>query len=274
MFLHTSLQSQLFKTQNVRFALTHRFGGVSNGAFDALNLGYLVGDELENVAHNHQSVTIRFYDEFHIAKHRRKPLYYMEQIHSTQSIILNENLESHLALESSLKGEDAIDKPHSICLGKADAIITQLPLRICLALVADCNPLLLYDTKNRAMAVIHAGRKGVFYGILPHTFMQMNTLYGTQAQDCLLYVGASIRSCCYEVGQEVYKELLALGFSDGAMKGNKLDMLHCIYAQCENLGIKKECIEVNPHCSCCNNELYSYRREGVTGRFGLLAMLV
>ncbi|CUU39675.1 MULTISPECIES: polyphenol oxidase family protein [Helicobacter] len=278
MFLHTSFESSLFREQNVRFALTNRVGGASVGAFNALNLGFNVGDMFQNVVRNHQKVAMCLYEECHIAQEKRKPLYYMEQIHSAESIVLDEALESRLLESQHLqRGEQDFatrDFKDSICIGKTDAIITHLPYRICLVLVADCNPLLLYDAKHHAMAVIHAGRRGVFDRILPQTLAKMTTLYGTKAADCLLYVGASIRSCCYEVGQEVRDELLRLGFESSAMNGNKLDLIHCIYTQCENLGIKQEHIEINPHCSCCNDNLYSYRREGITGRFGLLAMLV
>lgn len=274
MFLYTSLQSSLFQKQNICFALTNRFDGASTGAFNELNLGYYVGDTLQNLTYNYRIVATRFYDEFHIKQNHKKPIYYMEQFHSACSIVLDNALESSLLLEQSLMAKELKNKQDSVCVGRADAIITHLPYRICLVVVADCNPLLLYDTKHHAMAVIHAGRRGIFDRILPQTLAKMTTLYGTKAEECLLYVGASIRSCCYEVGQEVRDELLRLGFESSAMKGNNLDLVYCIRTQCENLGIKQEHIEISPHCSCCNDNLYSYRRDGITGRFGLLAMLV
>ena len=40
MFLYTSLQSPIFRDKSVYFALSNRLGGVSEGVFDTLNLGY------------------------------------------------------------------------------------------------------------------------------------------------------------------------------------------------------------------------------------------
>ncbi|MCX2717310.1 polyphenol oxidase family protein [Helicobacter sp. MIT 21-1697] len=276
MFLYTSLQSHIFKDKSVYFALSNRLGGVSEGIFDALNLSYYVGDERLNVERNHHILLSEFWKRGTFTlkdKQKTMPtLYYCNQIHSTQSIILDEKILSSLDDFYEVRNETIT--PHSICLGEADAIITHMPYRACLVLAADCNPILLYDDTKKVMAVIHAGRRGVFDGIMPQTLAKMTTLYGTKAADCLVYVGASIRMCCYEVGQEVQREAFELGFDKNVIKNNRLDLIACIKAQCENLGIKQEHIEINPHCSCCNDNLYSYRREGITGRFGLLAMLL
>ncbi|WP_295698983.1 polyphenol oxidase family protein [uncultured Helicobacter sp.] len=264
MFLQTSLQSLLFKGQKICFALSDRFGGVSKGAFSTLNLGYYIGDKSLDVDSNYQLITTRFYDMFCVEQGDRAALYYCQQIHSTQSVVLDKTLES---LAQNRGGV-------SISLGEADGIITQIPYRICVALAADCNPILLYDKAHHAMAVIHAGRKGVFDGILPQVFAKMNALYQTQAADCLLYVGASIRSCCYEVGGDICEEAMNLGFSRNVLKGNRLDLMACLQEQCENLHIQTHQVEVSPYCSCCDERLYSYRRDKTTGRYGLLAMLL
>ena len=273
MFLYTSLQSPIFRDKSVYFALSNRLGGVSEGVFDTLNLGYYVGDERLNVERNHHIFLSEFWKIFALNDKQKvvSALYYCHQTHSTQSIILDEkNLSS---FEDFYKTKSKIIAPHSICLGEADAIITHIPYRACLVLVADCNPILLYDNAKKVMAVIHAGRRGVFDGIVPAVFKRMSEVYGSSVSDCFMYVGASIRACCYEVGKEVQEELLALGFDKSVLKGNKLDLIACIKTQCKNLGINVEHIEINPYCSCCNKQLYSYRRDKTTGRFGLLAML-
>lgn len=264
MFLHTSCESSLFRGHKICFGLTHRFGGVSQGAFATLNLSFHIGDDKKSVEHNHKQVRQRFYNTFGITQELHTPLYYLHQTHSTQSLLLDE------ALESQHKLPNLPQNPGY--LGKGDVIITHLPYRICLVVVADCNPILLYDSKNAAMALIHAGRRGVFNGIVAKVFEKMHMLYGTQAKDCLLYIGASIRSCCYEVGEEVREEFVKLGFGAEGMKGNKLDLIYCLQEQCKALGLEQ--MEISPYCSCCDERLYSYRREKHTGRFGLLAMLL
>lgn len=281
MFFYTSLESPLFKNENVCFALSDRYGGVSKGVFDGLNLGYHVGDCQQSVDENHLRIKEEFVESFgrkdsacnlgacvahksgvdkDLAKHNS--MFYCEQIHSTKSVILDENL----ALKYRQCGKG------SVCLGEADAIITHLSNVLVFVMVADCNPILLYDRKNGVVSVIHAGRKGVFDGILPSVFKRMSEVYGTRVEDCLMYVGASIRSCCYEVGEEIRIQAEILGFSD-VFQGRNLDLIACLKQQSENLGLKPKQIEISPFCSSCEGGLYSYRREHSTGRFGLLAML-
>lgn len=277
MFCCTSLESSLFKNENVCFAVSDRYGGVSEGAFDGLNLSYGVGDCKQSVDINHKRVKGAFIETFGKVDSSNRlvageswvdkdfknvPMFYCEQIHSTKSVIVDENL--------ALKYRQY--KGGSVCLGKADAIITHLPNVLIFVMVADCNPILLYDRKNSVVSVIHAGRRGVFEGILPSVFMRMNEVYGTRTEDCLMYVGASIRSCCYEVGEEIRTQAEILGFKD-VFRGKNLDLNACLKQQSENLGLNPTQVEISPFCSSCENGLYSYRREHSTGRFGLLAML-
>ena len=43
--------------------------------------------------------------------------------------------------------------------------------------IADCTPVLIYDTKNKAVAAIHAGWKGTVAEIVTHTLQKMNEEY-------------------------------------------------------------------------------------------------
>ncbi|BDB66457.1 hypothetical protein Hc94105_0649 [Helicobacter cinaedi] len=278
MFFYTSLESPLFRNENVYFALSDRYGGVSEGVFNTLNLGYGVGDDKQRVDINHRRVKEAFVKTFGKADFRvglgtsesgadkdltkNLPMFYCQQIHSTKSVIVDEKL------VSKYRRCDG----GSMCLGEADAIITHLPNVLVFVMVADCNPILLYDRKNGVVSVIHAGRKGVFDGILLSSFMHMRDVYGTRVEDCLMYVGASIRSCCYEVGEEIRTQAEILGFND-VFQGKNLDLIACLKQQSENLGLKPSQVEISPFCSSCEGGLYSYRRDHSTGRFGLLAML-
>lgn len=260
MFLHSSKESLLFFNQNVYFVITDRLDGLSSKAFSSLNLGLNIGDS-ENLVEQNRALALKhFYKHFHITPPTHPKLYYTRQVHSNHAIVLDSTLESNEA---------------SVCVGEGDAIITNLTYTPSLVLVADCNPILLYDSANKAMATIHAGRKGVFSGIISATFAKMQHSFGTRASDCLMYVGASIRACCYEVGADVIDEINKCvhlrDFRNEIVLDSRLDLIKCITIEAQNLGINA--IEVSPHCSCCNKNLYSYRREGQTGRFGLIAML-
>lgn len=273
MFAYTSLQSSLFASLPICFALTDRLGGVSSAPHESLNLGYHVGDSVDSVRANHAQVRREFSQIFDVTP---SVLHYLTQIHGTKILRLD---------------EDLLSDSESICVGEADGILTNTPYKTALVMVADCNPILLYDRAKHVMALIHAGRKGVLEGIVPHAFDSMSRIYGSKPENCLVYIGASIRGCCYEVGEEVksqvldseFSEALKEGVTDENLGGNhafnaKLDLIHCLQIQFRTLGILPQHIEIDPHCTYCTGYFYSYRRAlyhsgGRTGRFGLIAML-
>lgn len=270
MFAYTSLQSPLFASLPICFALTDSLGGVSSTPFESFNLGYHVGDSVDSVRVNHMRARREFSRIFNVVS---SPLYYLTQVHSTKIL----RLEKDLALES---------ESESICVGESDGILIDMPYRTALVMVADCNPILLYDRVKHAMVLLHAGRKGVLEGIVSRGFEAMARNYGGKPEDCLVYVGASIRGCCYEVGEEVKAQVLDSEFS-GALRKDvadknpssvRLDLIHCLQIQFHTLGFLPEHIEIDPHCTHCTEHFYSYRRAsyhsgGRTGRFGLIAML-
>ncbi len=138
-------------------------------------------------------------------------------------------------------------------------------------MVADCNPILLFDTKHRVLALLHGGRAGLQKGIIPNAFAQMQAEFDTQPLDLFAYVGPSIRVCCYEVGEEV--------FSDSVLRAGKivrggkiyLDLIAIIQTQFQEANITN--YHFSPHCTCCTSTYFSYRKNPQCGRFGLFAYL-
>lgn len=277
MFIESSLTSPLFRDSGVCFALTDRYGGISQGSYSSLNLGYHVGDITKHVAHNHSRVIQAFKQTFDMEG--IDTLYYINQVHGIDSIILDTKYTHKRTLYSTTSQE-------SICLGNGDSIISNIPHTLCLIMVADCNPILLYDRAKHTMALIHAGRAGIFYKILEQTILRMNSICGSKVDDIIIYVGSSIRVCCYEVGKNVVQEAKSMGFS-WALEENKLNLIAILQAQCKDMGIKDSQIEISPLCSCCDTRLFSHRRiqlenrqnqelqnhTATSGRFGIVAAL-
>ncbi len=88
-------------------------------------------------------------------------------------------------------------------LREGDALVTD-QLGILLSVrSADCLPILLVDSRCRAIAAIHAGWRGALERIVEKTVGELRRLFNTQPRDFVAAVGPSIRACCYEVGQEV-----------------------------------------------------------------------
>ncbi len=134
---------------------------------------------------------------------------------------------------------------------------------------ADCAGVTLYDAKNRAVAALHAGRKGAALNILSKCVVKMQKLYGSNPTNLKIYIGTHIRGCCYELPRE-----MAAGFAGYenavTIRDDKsyLDIGAVILAQAKALGIANENIEISPFCSSCESDrFFSYRaHNGKCGR--------
>ena len=155
-----------------------------------------------------------------------------------------------------------------------DAIITNMPDVFVCVTIADCTPVLIYDTKNKAVAAIHAGWRGTVAKILSETLNAMHANYGTKGEDCVAFIGACISNKNFEVGDEV-----AVHFSDDEKVFNTekkkyyVDLKLANKKQLMAFGIKESNIEISDKCTVGDNtQFYSYRFEkGKTGR--MLALI-
>lgn len=230
------IQSNLLKEFN---DIEHGFTSKING-----NLAFHVGDDKESVIQNHTKLS-------KYLSYDKDSLVHMKQIHS--SIVKKVD-----------KSDDFNHPP--IC----DALITDKKNTPLMVMVADCSPILFYDAKREIIAVAHAGRKGAFTNIIFNVIQSFKNDFSSDPQDIFVSIGSSILECCYEVGEEIYKEAeilnleYALSFKDNSYY---LDISKILYKQLLNAGVKRENIEISQNCSCCSKELFSYRREDITGRF-------
>jgi YfiH family protein len=91
-------------------------------------------------------------------------------------------------------------------LGEGDALVTNQPGLAISIRTADCYPILLADSKNEAIAAIHAGWRGTASQIVVRTLERMRAEYGTNPRDIVAGIGPGIGVCCYEVGEDVSKQ--------------------------------------------------------------------
>jgi YfiH family protein len=150
-----------------------------------------------------------------------------------------------------------------------DAVITNKPNVFACVSVADCTPVLIYDSKNKAVAAIHAGWRGTVAGIVTETLKAMQINYGTKGEDCLAFIGACIGEESFEVGEEV-----AIQFDDDVRRYDMSRQKYLVDLKKENkkqllkFGLKENNIEISGYCTIADNDkFFSYRKEkGVTGR--------
>jgi hypothetical protein len=143
---------------------------------------------------------------------------------------------------------------------------------------ADCTPILIYDPVNRAIAAVHAGRCGALNSILPKTLYAMQEHYTTSLDDIQIVFGPSIYGCCYEINDEIAKEVQEKGYEDALQYKNEkvfLDVNTILYLQLRSMGISSQCIESASQCTSCHcTEYFSYRADHKhTGRIAGVIML-
>lgn len=153
--------------------------------------------------------------------------------------------------------------------GTADGITTNERGLTLAIQTADCAGVLLYDPRNHAVSALHAGRKGAGLNILGKCVAKMQNLYGTNADELIMYVGAHIRGCCYELPPEMAAEFDKYENAVMQREGKHyLDIASVLLSQAKSTGIKDENIEISPSCTSCESgKFFSYRAEdGKCGR--------
>jgi hypothetical protein len=128
-------------------------------------------------------------------------------------------------------------------------------------MVADCIPLLL--ASSQAVAAVHVGRKGLMNKVALSAIAQMRS---HDTSEITAVVGPSICGNCYEVSQDVHDDVVKsfpLAASKTREGGFALDLSRALIDQLQHLGVK---VIDEGRCTVEDKNLYSYRRDGVTGR--------
>lgn len=134
---------------------------------------------------------------------------------------------------------------------------------------ADCVPVLIADTRTRAVAAAHAGWRGAVSRIVERTFATLVAKHGARRADCIAAVGPAISAQAFEVGTEVlerfqtefpYASRIISNVHDD--KGH-VDLKAACAIQLELCGLESEQIFVSDACTMGEPERwFSYRREG------------
>jgi hypothetical protein len=151
-----------------------------------------------------------------------------------------------------------------------DAVVTAEPGLAVVVLVADCVPVLLADPVAGVIAAVHAGRVGARAGLLTATLEVMARL-GARIPQVEVLLGPSVCGQCYEVPLQMQSDVAAqLPGSACRTRGGTagLDLRAGLWHQLADAGVAR--IGVDPRCTIEDTALYSYRRDGTTGRLAAL----
>lgn len=246
----------------VRFAVTDRHGvratptlpvrgdaaaaalGASAGAYSAFDLAQHVGDDPAAVERNRGGLA----DALGL---RPGSLAFMDQVHGADVAV--------------------VDAP--VLLPVADALVTSTPGLALAVLVADCVPVVLADEDAGVAAVVHAGRRGVQLGVVRAAVERM-TAVGADAARTWAVIGPAVCPAHYEVPAAMRDEVVAVVPEARGTSGSgtpALDLRAAVSAQLAHAGVGS--IDAVGRCTVEDDTLFSYRRDGTTGRFAMLAWI-
>lgn len=239
-----------------RLVFTDRLGGVSAPPYDTLNLGAQVGDHPADVEQNRRLLAAAL----GLPADR---LTLMSQVHGADVA----QVDGQPTEPTTDATSGARRRP------VADAMVTTTRGLALVVLIADCTPVLLAATEPDVVAAAHAGRRGVQAGVIAEVVAAMRRA-GARTDRIAARVGPAICGRCYEVSPDVQAEVVraapaARSTTRAGTPG--LDIRAAVVAQLATAGVSS--VEVEPGCTAESADLYSYRRDGVTGRFAGLVWL-
>jgi len=156
----------------------------------------------------------------------------------------------------------------------ADAVITKEPGILIGVQVADCVPILVYESSKGIMGAVHAGWRGTAESILKKTIKTVIDRFVCSEENIYIALGPAIRGCCYHVDFDVMHAVSrATGPGDYFIKkADKccLDLPRANKYQAISVGVPEKNIWLSGECTFCNpDKYYSYRfARGTTGRQG------
>ncbi|KRF25288.1 peptidoglycan editing factor PgeF [Phycicoccus sp. Soil803] len=226
------------QTGRVSWAFTDRGGGSSSGDFDSLNLGGHVGDDEAAVEANRKAVA-------GVTGVERDHLLFLQQCHGADVVVADGPW-------------DAGGPP------PADGVVTATAGLALAVLVADCTPVLLADVDTGVVGAVHAGRPGMTAGIVDVAVERMREL---GARDLRAVVGPSICARCYEVPEELRAAAAAVAPEASARSWSGTPAIDVAAGVVAQLVANNVAVQWVPGCAREDERLFSYRRDGRTGRY-------
>lgn len=241
------LKSNLFPS-NVMHGFTSRLGGVSSGHISGLNLGFRVNDDEKSVLENYKLVA----NDLGFTLDR--------------AVLSKQTHTDNIRIVTSADCGKGIVKKSDI--EDTDGLCTNLKGITLVVFSADCTPILLYDTKQKAVAAVHSGWRGTVKEIAAKCVCKMRENFGSLPEDIIAATGPSIGPCCFEIGEDTVNN-----FESKYIKSeNNGKYMVDLWAKNRDIllsaGLKKENIDLCNICTYCKSDsFYSYRfHREKTGR--------
>ncbi len=242
-----------------RHGFTTRFGGVSTGVFESLNLGENRGDDPELVRENFR----RMGQALGIDP---EAMAFSRQVHGNQVRVVAEG--DRRSLFQPVEYE-------------ADGLVTNVKGLPIIIFTADCVPVLLHDPMAGVIGAIHCGWRSSVMDILGAAVEKMVSL-GAEPGHIRAAIGPAIDKCCFETGPEVpgAVEKYLNGDTEGlywprpGVQGKFfVDLKGANRRRLIQLGLKPESISVSQECTVCRADKY-WSHRATKGRRGSQAAVI
>ncbi|MCR5224787.1 MAG: peptidoglycan editing factor PgeF [Alphaproteobacteria bacterium] len=174
------IKSDIFSDAVVEHGFFGRVGGKSSGLYDSLNCSKFVGDDVNLVEKNLETVRRELNAE---------KLITLNQVHGNTCVLADKSTDSDI---------------------QADAFATNVSGVAIGILTADCAPVLLADENNHIIGAAHAGWRGAMRGVIQSTVREMIKL-GAEANRIKAAIGPCIHKDSYEIGDDFKREFKGNG---------------------------------------------------------------
>ena len=224
---------------------TTRFGGVSTGVLDSLNIAIKEGEREENVREN-----IRILSD--ALDFDMNALVTTRQTHS--DIVRVVTKADHIS---------CFHRDYPEC----DALVTNTPGLALTVFTADCTPILFHDPVTGAVGAAHAGWRGTATAIVKNVVEAMVREFGCDPANIHAAIGPNIGACHFETDADVPDAMVA-AFGDEVKQfirpeGSKyyvnLKEINALILR--RAGVRH--IEISDSCTVCqNHRFWSHRVTG------------
>ncbi len=172
---------------SVPHCFTTRFGGVSTGIFDSLNIAIKEGETEENVRRNLEILggTLGF---------------------GTEDLVMTR--QTHSDIVRAVGRQDCNGCFHRN-YPECDGLVTNTPGLALMVFTADCTPLLFHDPVTGAVGAAHAGWRGTAAAIGAKVVEAMVREFGSNPADIHAAIGPNIGFCHFQTDADVPEAMIA-----------------------------------------------------------------
>jgi YfiH family protein len=166
-------------------------------------------------------------------------------------------LQQHGALTFVYEAGTAL-APGVHLVGQCDGLITAQPGVGLVVRNADCLPVALAG--GGAVAMLHAGWRGLAADILGRAVRRLDVEFGVPSSELEAVIGPGVGPCHYEVNREVIAGLESCPTEDpGWHRDGRVDLARFAAARLRRLGVPS--VRRVGGCTACSPHHYSYRRD-------------